>query len=77
MYQYFFPFFRGGIGCGIARGDILVDTNRIAMGLATCSLAWDWASRAVGLMAVRRAVNILVDFVVEEVVMKREGIGRA
>jgi hypothetical protein len=41
------------------------------MGLATCNLAWDWASRAVGLIAVRRAVNIFVVFVVEEGVMKR------
>jgi hypothetical protein len=41
------------------------------MGLATCSLAWDWASRAVGLIAVRRAVNIFVVFVVEDGVIKR------
>jgi len=40
------------------KGDILVDTNRIAIGLGTFRLTWE-ASRAVGLIAVRRAVNIL------------------
>ena len=41
------------------------------MGLATCSLACDWTSRAVGLIAVRRAVNIFVVFVGEDGVIKR------
>jgi hypothetical protein len=65
MYQSRNPGFHSGLWLS-GKGHILVDTNRIAMGLATCSLACDWTSRAVGLTAVRRAVNILTVLVCGE-----------